>query len=310
MSQNPSILHKHASKALALLLAPLLSLSCQQESHQQPGPGGESLPIHISAQPEAHATRVTDTAFEDDDQVGVYVVNRIGDKQASLLASGNHADNARFTYHGTWTPDQPLYWLDEDTHADFYLYSPYDSQMGDPHHWSVTVPTDQSTEAAMRQADMLVGRTMDVAPAAQAVHISARHLMSRMEVVLQPGDGFTREELLQAQVEVSLCRIRTLASIDIATATATAMGEAQATLRPWQSDTLRYVATIVPQEVGEGTLINVLVNGDRYRLSRAVTFRAGTIHRATVTLKRAQGSVSVGITGWETDGEDYGGIAE
>lgn len=310
MRQKPSILHKHISKAIALLLLPTLGISCQQGSHQQPGPGDKSLPIRISTRLEAHATRATDTAFEDGDQVGVYVVDRIDGKQTSLLASGNHADNARFTYHSTWTPDQPLYWLDQDTHADFYLYYPHDPQMGDPRYWSVSVPTDQSTEAAMRQADVLVGRALDASAADQVVSILARHVMSRLTITLQAGKGVTEEELKAARLEVYVNRLVTESRVNIATATVRAYGTVQHDIRACQTEPLTFAITAVPQTVKTGTLITIVVNGDRYTLRNAITLRQGTSHHATVSLGASDGSLGATIAGWTTDDKDYGGTAQ
>ena len=52
-------------------------------------------------------TKATDTGFDSNDRIGLYVVNRKGD--TPLLSTGNHVDNMRFTYSGTWTPDTPIY---------------------------------------------------------------------------------------------------------------------------------------------------------------------------------------------------------
>ena len=55
-------------------------------------------------------TKATDTGFESNDKCGLYVVNRGGGNASSTLQSmGNHVDNMRFTYNGTWTPDTPIY---------------------------------------------------------------------------------------------------------------------------------------------------------------------------------------------------------
>ena len=70
-------------------------------------------------------TKATDTGFDTNDKCGLYVVNRGSDNTSNTLkATGNHVDNMRFTYSGTWTPDTPIYWMDNTTHADFYLYFP------------------------------------------------------------------------------------------------------------------------------------------------------------------------------------------
>ena len=70
-------------------------------------------------------SRATDVGFEAGDEIGVYVVNYVGGAAGALQGSGNHADNAKFTYDaGTWTPETAIYWQDEETKADFYVYYP------------------------------------------------------------------------------------------------------------------------------------------------------------------------------------------
>jgi hypothetical protein len=41
-----------------------------------------------------------------------------------------------------------------------------------------------------------------------------------------------------------------------------------------------------------------------------MTFKANKQHKFTVTLNKVNNGVNVGIGGWETDEEDYGGSAE
>lgn len=82
-------------------------------------PSVEKLPINISTT----ITRATETAFENGDQTGLFVVNHNTDGTPSTLkTSGNYVDNMLFTYSTTWTPATPIYWKDESTKADFYLY--------------------------------------------------------------------------------------------------------------------------------------------------------------------------------------------
>lgn len=69
----------------------------------------------------------------------------------------------------------------------------------------------------------------------------------------------------------------------------------------------QYRALIVPQTSAERALIVVTVDGVDYTLTRSMTFNANKQHKFTVTLNKANNGVNVGIDGWETDEEDYGG---
>lgn len=310
MNQVPTPIYKFTRTVAIALLASQLGISCRQTTHEQPQPSGQPIRINAVCVPSENAVLDNDTAFEDGDRAGLYVVNRINGKMESLLPSGNHIDNMRFTYHGTWTPSQPIYWMDEQTKADFYLYYPYSSEMDDPRYWTVNVPTDQSTEAAMLQADVLVGRAFNVAPASQAVELKARHMMSRLTITLQASQGMTEEKLREADLKVLVNGLITEATVNIATAIATASGTERHDIQACQTDALTFTVTAVPQTVTEGAFITIVVNGDRYTLRRAVTLKQGTWHHATVKVGAANGNIGVTIGGWTIDNTDYGGTAQ
>lgn len=310
MNQVPTPIYKFTRTVAIALLASLLGISCRQTTHEQPQPSGQSIRINAVCVPSENAVLDNDTAFEDGDRAGLYVVNRINGKMQSLLPSGNYIDNMRFTYHGTWTPSQPIYWMDEQTKADFYLYYPYSSETDDPRYWTVNVPTDQSSEAAMQQADVLVGRAFNVAPASQAVELKARHMMSRLTITLQASQGMTEEKLREADLKVLVNGLITEATVNIATALATASGTERHDIQACQTDALTFTVTAVPQTVTEGPLITIVVNGDRYTLRRAVTLKQGTWHHATVKVGAANGNIGVTIGGWTIDNTDYGGTAQ
>lgn len=310
MNQVPTPIYKFTRTVAIALLASLLGISCRQTTHEQPRPSGRPICINTVCVPSENAVLDNDTAFEDGDMAGLYVVNRINGKMQSLLPSGNHIDNMRFTYHSTWTPSQPIYWMDEQTEADFHLYYPYSSEMDNPRYWTVNVPTDQSSEATMLQADVLVGHAYNVAPTSQAVEIKARHMMSRLTITLQASQGMTEEKLREADLKVLVNGLITKATVDIANALVRASGNERHDIRACRTDTLTFTVTAVPQKVAEGPLITIVVNGDRYTLRRAVTLKQGTWHHATVKVGAANGNIGVTIGGWTIDNTDYGGTAQ
>ena len=310
MNQVPTPIYKFTRTVAIAMLASLLGISCRQTTHEQPRPSGRPIRINTVCVPSENAVLDNDTAFEDGDMAGLYVVNRINGKMQSLLPSGNHIDNMRFTYHSTWTPSQPIYWMDEQTEADFHLYYPYSSEMDNPRYWTVNVPTDQSSEATMLQADVLVGHAYNVAPTSQAVEIKARHMMSRLTITLQASQGMTEEKLREADLKVLVNGLITKATVDIANALVRASGNERHDIRACRTDTLTFTVTAVPQKVAEGPLITIVVNGDRYTLRRAVTLKQGTWHHATVKVGAANGNIGVTIGGWTIDNTDYGGTAQ
>lgn len=279
------------------------------ETQVPPTTPAEKIPIRISTVMDDDIKRATDYAFEAGDRIGLFVVNRNSDGSAKpLLATGNHVDNMGFTYSGTWTPDTPIYWQDDQTHADFYLYYPFTATLADVEAMPFSVSADQSTEVAYKAGDLMIGSTLDVAPTENAVSVTTRHALSQMAITLVPGNGFTQESLDAAQVTVSINNLKTHASVNLATASVTATGEAQ-TVTPLLADGA-YKALVVPQAVAEGNLITVNVDGHDFNLPKAFTFEGGKRYRFTVVLSKTSNGINVSIGQWDDDGTDYGGTAE
>ena len=276
-----------------------------------PEPPARRIPISLSCTLEGSAaTRATDTSFEAGDKIGLYVVNRKPDGTAApLLSTGNHVDNMRFTYNGSWTPDSPIYWLDDTTKADFYLYYPYASDIDNVEAYAFSVAADQGTEKGYKASDFLWGTRTGVAPTEQAVSISAGHLMSCARIRVEPGNGFTAESLAEAEVSVRLNGVKTASTINLAQGKATATGE-EGSLTPCPGDD-GYRALLPPQTVDErDNLVTVTVDGRDFNLKGGLTFRSGTRHTITVTVSKTSNGINVDISPWEDDGEDYGGTAE
>lgn len=292
-------------------LASLLLFACTKnpEDNIIPTPSPEPTPdnkIEIKISPSL-STRATDYGFETNDHIGLFVVNYNGTTPGILLDSGNHVDNMRFTYTGIWTPDTPVFWKDDSTHADFYLYYPY-SQVGSVSAYPFSVKADQSTESAYKASDMLVGKAENVTPTESATVIPANHVMSRIYIQLEAGNGFTKESLANSSISVKINGLRTGASVNIATGAVTPTGN-PSIMTPYFTEG-NYKALVVPQTVPEGNLISVTVDGREYTLKKSFTFESGKSHRFTITLSKTSNGINVNINPWNEDGTDNGGVAE
>lgn len=297
-----------------IALSSFLFTACSQSPSDNPTPPnptpdptpkpGEKIEIKISPN---FTTRATDFGFEVNDRIGLFVVNYNGSSKGTLANSGNYVDNMGFTYNGTWTPDTPIYWKDDSTHADFYLYYPY-SQISSVTAHPFSVKADQSTEDAYKSSDMMVGKTENVAPTASATVIAVNHVMSRIIIQLAAGNGFTAESLAKANISVKINGVKTASTVNLATGAVTPTGTATS-ITPWLNNNA-YQALIVPQTVSEGNLISVTVDGREFNLNKAFTFEANKSHKFTVTLSKTSNGINVNINPWNEDGTDNGGVAE
>jgi hypothetical protein len=267
-------------------------------------PETKKIPINLSC---GVASRVTDTGYDTNDAIGLFVVNNVSGASADLKQTGNHVDNMRFTYSGSWTPDSPIYWSDNTTKADFYVYYPYatiSSLTAQP----FTVKEDQSTEANYKASEFLWGKATSIAPTEQVVSITTNHLFCCAQIKVAAGNGFTTESLAASTVSVKLNGVKTGATVNLSTGEVSATGDAK-TITPLKTDN-GYKALVVPQSVTGTNLITINVDGKDYNLKKDFTFNAGKRDTFTVTVSKTSNGINVNVGAWEDDGTDNGGTAE
>lgn len=294
---------------LSIVLFSCSSSDSVIETEPPPTPT-EKLPINISSSVSSSAI---DLAFEVGDSIGLYVVNHNADGSAAALqVSGNYVDNMQYTYNTTWTPATQTYWIDNSTHADFYLYYPYTSSVTSIEAMPYSVKANQSQLSDYKSSVLMIGKAIGVAPKLSPVRIGAKHVMSLITINLVVGNGFTNATLAAAKVSVKVNNLKTKATANLATGDLTAIGD-DTDIIPFKVANKSYKAIVVPQAVGEGNLITINVDGRDFNLpktSNFTGFEAGKKYSFNVTLSRATSGVNVNITKWEDDGNDYGGTAE
>ncbi len=293
-------------KTMVFAAAAALLASCQVSvvdiTDADKLPTDELLPINLSMGVD---TKVTDTEYEYGDRVGIFVVNQPN----SLDTYDNHYTNMEFTYNGSWSPAERMFWYDKITPADFYCYYPYTSYVSNVYEHDFTVAADQRDLNALKSSDFAWGKLTNVYPTNEVVNVNTNHILSSIKVYLEPGDGFTWDALNSADIKVSLRNMMTTARINLAEGSVYAVGgDNEMTL---YHDGDHYCAVVVPQDVYDWEeFIVINVNGSEYKLKKNFTFRSGKRHKFTVKVNKTGNGVNVGIGGWEEDEEDNGGTAE
>ena len=315
------IINKLLNKCLYIAVVNIFLLACStgaengvddEPTPPQPEKPTVRIPIGIST----YITRVTETAYESGDRIGLYVVNRNDDgSHNELKPSGNYVDNMRYTYsYNTWTPDETVYWKDDKTCADFYLYYPYQAGHVNENPMVFKVEADQSDVNSYKKSDVIVGSTLNVAPSQTTVHIASKHVMSRVVIALKPGEGFTDASLAASDVKVTLNVPAVSANIDLATGKVEPImnhdGESltMTPMTPYKDGNV-YRAIVVPQQVAQTNLIKVNVDGRDFLFSKAFNFESGKSYTFNVTLAKESSGLNATITGWDSDDVDYGGTA-
>lgn len=297
-------------KAMTIILLTALVCGCKKEAGTTPPVEEQKIPIRISTT----VTKVSENAFENGDEIGVFVVNASGSEGAwtagELKPSGNHLDNVRYSFsysEAEWKCDGDYYWKDDRTKAEFYCYYPYKASVGsDVEAVSFTLPTDQSTEAAFKSAEILWGKTGLETPKEENIAISTSHRTGQLVINLKPGASFTEETLMQSVSSVTVNNLKCGAVLNLKDGALTADGAA-ADILPLK-DGSRYRAFVVPQKIENQTLVTVDVDGMKRSLTTTVDFTSNTVKTCTLTINKISEGINVSIGGWEEDGFDYGGI--
>ena len=284
-----------------------IMVGCKEPLPEEPIIPEGKLPINLSLS----TTRANDGSYEAGDQIGLYVANYADGTATQLASSGNHVNNMQFTLNdNSWTPATKIYWKDKSTRADFYAYYPYQNTVADVTALPVSVQADQSSEDNYWASDLLWGKTSGVAPTESVVNIATSHALSNLLIYVEPGYGFTAENLAAANVSVEINNVKTAGALNLTNGVVTASGEV-GTITPWNTGDY-YRALIVPQTVAEETtLITVTVDGKAHTIKQGFTFVANTQHKFVVRVEQdIETKVTLSINPWNQDPNINGDTAK
>ena len=325
MKTNSLYQLKVAFVALTGILA-----SCQDDGFYREQEA--AYPIQLQAEiVQKNVSRVNDSGFTDGDEIGVFIVNYKDGVSQELQATGNHADNVRFTYHGdagTWSGSYQLFWKDKETLADAYGYYPFDVALSQIADYPFMVHTNQrdvikagsmSGYSGYEASDFLWAKSEAIKPTEGTITLRHKHIMAAAKVALVPGDTFTSDEWNAMKKTVLVENTIPGAIIDLGNGLVVPNDTvAVQTIIP-QSYNNDYRAILVPQVVEAGkSLFSITVDGQSYRFKRndAMTYKGGKLHQFTIEINKR---LPVGdyefklldeaITPWENDPLSHNGTA-
>ena len=244
------------------------------------------------------ASRVSDAAFEAQDQIGVYVTQ----SEYLLQLAGNVVNNEQFTFDGTaWIPQNKVYW--NTGNHNIYAYYPYSQFVDDVENFSFAVSTDQSVTENYYKSDFLWASALNVAATNNPVKLQFEHKFSKVVVKLVKGEQFEGE--IPDNAEVYIHSTVAKAVVDLSTGDAAKDSYAGTeTIRCRKVSTDEYAAIVVPQSLtSKRPLVEVIIGKVSYLMDGKVSFHQGYMHTLTVTLNQNPEQVKIeiggGITGWE-----------
>lgn len=279
--------HLFLYAATAVLLA-----SCSNDEQNEPRFVADEGEIQLQMLHPGQLTRATDTAFEANDSIGVYVTA----VDAALQLGGNEVNDELFTYNGTsWTSKRKVYW--NTGNHNVYAYYPYSKQVNDVKDYAFSVQEDQSTQWGYGHSDFLWASVTGVAASNSPVPMQFSHKMSNVIVRLQKGENF--EGNLPNNAEVYLYSTVTKATIDLSTGDVAKDNYAgTGTIRCLKKANDEYRAIVVPQSItSRRPLVEVIVDNVSYLMEGKISYKPGYRHTIVVTLDKNPEKIKIEIGG-------------
>lgn len=260
--------------------------------------------MHPSQKSET-ASRATETAFEINDRIGLFVTQQ----EEPLQVSGNYVNNEALTYNGTaWTPDRPVYWDDGVYNA--YAYYPYSTPIQSVDEAIFEVATDQNSAGTADKpggyeaSDFLWASAKGQTASNNAVSLKFRHCMSKLVVRLIKGEDYEGDDLPD-DAEVYIHNTVPAATIDLSVGVATkyVYGK-ESSLKAKAIGDHKYTAIIVPQRISNRRpLVEVVMKGVSYLMESTFLFKPGVQHTISLIISKNPEQVKIEIGGeienWE-----------
>lgn len=282
-----------ANHLVAFLMA-LVLFSCSN-TDEPAAPSGEKTPMTFDCL--IGVSRATDTKFEVNDKIGIFVVKK-GDL---IQPAGNVVNNEPFTFDGSkWTSSRKVYW--DEGSFDVYAYYPHSAKVTDTENFSFQVSEDQSTHAGYTASDFIWAAKKGVSASANPVTLNFSHSLSKAVIKIEKGEGFTGS--IPTDCEVFIHSTATVASVDIASGNAsTAEISPITSIKAFKKDNTTFEAIVVPQSIQtRRPLIEVVTQGVSYLMEGKISFRPGYSHNIIITLTKnpEQTKIEIGgsIGGW------------
>lgn len=236
-------------------------------------------------------TKVTNTAFESGDKIGLYVV----EAPAPLQVSGNYVNNLQATFNGTnWTGDESLKWPSTTSTCDLYAYYPF-MVVGSITSAPFSVQLDQS--AGTGPSDYLWGKTASQAYTTEAIPLQFSHKLSKITLQLVKGTDYVGD--LPSDAVFYVHSTVPDATVDLTTGSVTKdpYGTSH-TITCHKVDDATYEAVIIPQRLASRTpLFEMVANGVSYLVEGSFNFKPGMNYTFNVTLNTSTESIRIDIGG-------------
>lgn len=276
----------------------------------------ENSPIRLSTQSLTGLTRagqsVQLTQFAANENVGIFLAeDNVGTAVTTGTNVTTYSQPLTYVADGAGNLSNTQYWPQDGNGLHIFGVYPLAAATTAAAYnatgVSFSVAADQSNDAGYKASDLMTGLPTAGNPVARttsAVPMTFTHLLTKIDVNLTAGSGFTQTEMDNAVVSILGTKPTTTFNVQNAT-----IGAASGTAAIVAGTGAANSAIIVPQEVAAGNFIQVAVGGGNYiyALTAATTFDAKKCYIYNITVNKT-GLVLTGttITGWDAGGSASG----
>lgn len=241
-------------------------------------------------------TKVTETSFEKDDMVGVFV----SEFDKKLEISGNVINNERLKFDGSsWNPSRTLYW--NDGFFNVYAYYPYMNDITSITDLNFEVAADQRSSSngmsSYEASDLLFANINGVQGSANPLSMQFKHIMSKVTIRLIKGEDYEGD--IPESAEVTILNTVTKATVDLRSGVATRdIYGKKNTIIAKQTSASGYTAIVVPQRVDNmAPLVEVVMDGVSYLFESRIVFKSGINHILNLVINDNPEKVKIEIGG-------------
>lgn len=278
----------------------LLAAACSNGNETLEEIDGQEIrlePVHPS-------TRVTDTNFEAQDKIGVYMTAAGTD----LQMGGNELNNEQFSYNGSsWTSERKCYW-NEGKH-DIYAYYPYQKGITDTKNYPFTVCADQSKDTAdgisgYEASDFLWASVQGVAASKDPVKLKFAHCMSKVKIALVKSEDYTGEIPDDCEVFIHNMVPAGLINLQSGGVEVSPYAGVEA-IKCRKLGRTEFTACVIPQRIASRRpLVEVCTSNVSYMLEGVISLKQGYQSTITVTLSQSPEQVAIEIGGGMGDWDE------
>ncbi len=279
---------------LLLIGAAAMSLSCCSDDAPVVDNSANEVAFICEYEPSA---RATDTRFENNDRIGIYMVA----DGSTLQLGGNELNNELFSFDGTaWKSARKVYW--NNGRHNVYAYYPYSATVNDTEDYTFTLAADQSTHEGYTASDFIWASKEGVTASADPVTLLFSHRMSKAIVKIEKSADF--EGNIPDDCEVYIHSTVGTASVDLSNGGVSKDPYAGTmTIRANKISNTEFHAIVVPQNIeSRRPLVEVVSQGVSYLMEGKLSFKQGYSHTLIVTLTKnpSQTKIDIGgsIGGW------------